>query len=265
MAAQGKCWPIPRNPPGVGVVGTSPGQILGHAMPPRPFHAISLPSSGPYTSGPYPGLPLSTYEFSEAHRLWVISLRGGGGIKTLPQSPLLLTSEGQRAGGDPQLPRPGPSRGGGWRGPTPDNPLAPPPPVTYGEAGHHTQVWPSPGPSRETLWARGPLPAQEDGCLTFQVPTTLQVPRAQPPWEPCPLQSGREGSREGPASPPAPSPASVSPTLLSSVSRGEFPCKILFEQSFPPLQTLYKPVIQPARPVGSQSGRPGLQSIYSAH
>lgn len=126
VAAQGKCWPIPRNPPGVGVVGTSPGQILGHAMPPRPFHAISLPSSGPYTSGPYPGLPLSTYEFSEAHRLWVISLRGGGGIKTLPQSPLLLTSEGQRAGGDPQLPRPGPSRGGGWRGPTPDNPLPPP-------------------------------------------------------------------------------------------------------------------------------------------
>lgn len=30
------------------------------------------------------------------------------------------------------------------------------PRVTYGEAGHNTQVWPYPSPSWETLWAQGP-------------------------------------------------------------------------------------------------------------
>lgn len=119
--------------------------------------------------------------------------------------------------------------------------------------------------------ASDPLLAGEDGFLTFQVTTTLRLTRAQPPRNPACCGVGGRAVGKGLPTPglPTPSPASVSPTQLSSLSRGEFPCKILFEQSFPPLQTLYKPVIQPATPLaasrGLQSSSLGLQPIYSTH
>ena len=129
----------------------------------------------------------------------------------------------------------------------------------------------------------GSPPSGKGGLPSFQVTRTLQVAPAHPEeaWTPVQAQWGPaccrgiqgNGGRKGSLTPFPPThlpPASIRATLLLSIFCGEFPCKILFEQSFPPLQTFCKPLIQPCPPClaasrGSQPGGLEPNPIYNTY